>query len=97
MSSNAQTKSSSSSTGLGIASLILGILSLCGSGALFCSLPLGLVGGILGFLGLNTKGRSMAIAGIVLSAVGLLLAVALRLIIRGIDYTSLIQRYLLNR
>jgi hypothetical protein len=97
MSSQTKSSSSSNSSGLAIASLVLGILSLCGSGALFCSVPLGLIGGVLGVLGINTKGRSMAIAGIVLSAVGLLLAIIIRVAFRSIDYTNLIQRYLINR
>jgi hypothetical protein len=97
MSSQTKSSSSSNSSGLAIASLVLGILSLCGSGALFCSVPLGLIGGVLGVLGINTKGRSMAIAWIVLSAVGLLLAIIIRVAFRSIDYTNLIQRYLINR
>ena len=97
MSSQSKSSTSSNSSGLGIASLILGILSLCGSGALFCAVPLGLIGGVLGVLGINTKGKSLAIAGIVLSAVGLLLAIVFRVVFRGIIYNDLIQRYLTGR
>ncbi len=59
--------------GLSIASLVLGILSLCGSGAFICGGILGIVAIILGYLGLHSKGRGMAIAGIILGAIGILL------------------------
>jgi hypothetical protein len=61
--------------GLAIASLILGVLSLCGSIFWFCGAPLSIAGVVLGFLGLKSSGKGMAIAGIILSAVGLLLMV----------------------
>jgi hypothetical protein len=86
--------SSGGSQGLGIASLVLGILSLCASGVIWCGGILGLVGLILGILGINTKGKTMAIAGIILSAVGLVLAIILRVIFRGLLFNGLLQRLL---
>lgn len=80
--------------GLGIASLVLGILSLCASGVIWCGGILGLVGLILGILGINTKGKSMAIAGIILSAVGLVLTIGLRVIFRGILFSGLMNQLL---
>jgi hypothetical protein len=61
--------------GLAIASLILGILSLCASLGWYCGAPLSIVGLILGFLGVKSSGKGLAIAGIILSAVGLLLTI----------------------
>jgi hypothetical protein len=72
----------SNNRGLAIASLILGILSLCGSISLFCTTPLALVGIVLGALGIKSTARSMAIAGIVLSVVGLIMAVIIRFVFR---------------
>jgi len=98
MQSSAPAPASSASTGgsqgLAIASLILGILSLCGSGVIWCGGVLGLVGLILGILGINTRGRTMAIAGVILSAVGLLLAIVLRVVFRGILLNGLMHRFL---
>ncbi len=61
--------------GLAIASLVLGILSLCASLAWFCGGPISVVGIVLGVLGMKSSGRKMAIAGVILSAVGLLLMI----------------------
>ena len=61
--------------GLAIASLVLGILSLCASVFWFCGGPISIVGIVLGFLGLKSSGKGMAIAGIILSAIGLLLLI----------------------
>ena len=79
--------------GLSIASLVLGILSLCASGVIWCGGILGLVGLILGILGINTRGKSMAIAGIILSAIGLVLTIVFRVIFRGLLLTILRQRF----
>jgi hypothetical protein len=61
--------------GLAIASMILGILSWCASIFWFCGGPISVVGIVLGFLGMKSSGRKMAIAGIILSAIGLLLMI----------------------
>jgi len=61
--------------GLAIASLILGILSLCGSVLWYYGGPISIVGIVLGFLGMKSSGKGMAIAGIILSAIGLLLLI----------------------
>jgi hypothetical protein len=69
---------------LAIASLILGILSLCGSAVWFCGGLFSVVGIILGVLGLNSKGRGMAIAGIILAGVGLLMTIVFRLVLPNV-------------
>lgn len=61
--------------GLSIASLVFGILSLCGSIFWFCSGPLAIVGVVLGVLSLRSSGRNMALAGIILSVIGIILAI----------------------
>jgi hypothetical protein len=66
---------SSGSKGLAIASLVLGILSLCASVGWFCGGPISIVGLVLGFLGRKSAGKSMATAGIILSAIGLVLTI----------------------
>jgi hypothetical protein len=51
---------------------------------------------VLGALGLNTRGRTMAIAGIVLSVIGILLTIVLRIILRGAFFTNYFQQLLHN-
>jgi hypothetical protein len=84
--------------GLAIASLVLGILSLCGSGFWVCGGLLSVVGIVLGALGLNSKGKNMAIAGIILAGVGLLLTVVFRIVFHAGLFTNmwnnLFQRFL---
>jgi len=72
--------------GFAIASLILGILSLCASVGWFCGGPISIIGLVLGFLGRRSIGKGLATAGIILSAVGLLLTIVfviLSVIFRG--------------
>ncbi|MBN2216582.1 MAG: DUF4190 domain-containing protein [Pirellulales bacterium] len=57
---------------MAIASLILGIVSLCFSCCCFVGLPSAVVGLGLGIKGLESRHRGIAIAGIVLSVLGLL-------------------------
>jgi uncharacterized membrane protein len=60
-------------SGLGVASLVLGILSICPSAIIWpCAGLMGLAGLILGFLGLKSTKKGMATAGIILSALALL-------------------------
>ncbi len=66
--------------GLAIASLVLGVLSLFSFCLVFCAAPLGLAGVITGIAGLNSSQRGLAIAGIVLSGLGLVISVVLALI-----------------
>jgi hypothetical protein len=64
--------------GLAVASFVLGICSLpllCCCGAF--GLPISVAGLALGIAGLRSQDRGMAIAGIVLSSIGLLLALML--------------------
>jgi hypothetical protein len=62
--------------GLGIASLVVGIVGLCPSALFFpCSGLFGIVGVILGLLGLKSSKKGLAIAGIILSALAILWAI----------------------
>ncbi len=61
--------------GLAIASLVLGIISLCGAIFWFCGGPLAIVAVVLGVLSRNSTARGMATAGIILGAIGILLAI----------------------
>ena len=82
--------------GLAIASLVLGILSLCGSVSFLCGGLISLIGIVLGALGINSKSKSMAIAGIVLSALGLILTIVFRVVFRGILFNHWWQQLLQN-
>lgn len=64
--------------GLSIASLVLGIVSVIFSCCLwYIGLPCGIIGLVLGILSMKKKapGKGMAIAGIILSAVALVLGI----------------------
>lgn len=82
--------------GFAIASLVLGILSLCGSVSLWCGGILSVVGIVLGALGLSSKGKGMAIAGIILSALGLIVAIIFRVVFRGILLNHYLPLFLHN-
>jgi Domain of unknown function (DUF4190) len=79
--------------GLAIASLVLGILSLCASAAWWCGGPISIVGLVLGALGLKTSGKGMAIAGMILSVIGLLMLVIFRVLFRGFVVGNWIQLF----
>jgi uncharacterized membrane protein len=81
--------------GLAIASLILGILSLCASVGWFCGGPLSIVGLILGFIGRKPAAKSLATAGIIISAVGLVLTVIF--IILGVVFRGPILNSIYNQ
>ncbi len=59
--------------GLSIASMILGICGLLAWCIPCCGYPVTIVGLILGIVGIKKGGKGMAIAGIILSAITLLL------------------------
>jgi hypothetical protein len=84
--------------GLAIASLVVGILSLCGSASFICGGLFSVVGIVLGALGLNSKGKNMAIAGIILAGIGLVLTIVFRIVFQGGLFTNmwnnLLQRFL---
>ncbi|MGA2490734.1 MAG: DUF4190 domain-containing protein [Anaerolineales bacterium] len=83
--------------GFAIASLVLGILSLCGSAVFWCGGLISIIGIVLGALGVNSKSKSIAIAGIILSALGLILAIIFRVVFRGILFNHYWQQFLTNR
>lgn len=55
-----------------------------------------MIGIVLGALGINSRGKNMAIAGIVLSAVGLLLTIIFRIVFKGILFNDYWQQLLRN-
>lgn len=60
---------------MAIASLVLGVINPCAWFLPICGVPLGIAGVVLGYLGMkDTSQRNLAIAGMVLSAIGILLA-----------------------
>lgn len=67
------------SPGFGVASMVLGIISLCLSCcAYFISIPCAIVGIILGLIGLKKQaGRGMATAGLVCSIISFIPAIIL--------------------
>lgn len=75
--------------GLGIASMVLGIVAMITSCAWFLGIPCAIVGLVLGIISNNTRKNGMAIAGIVLSIVYLALIVLG--IILGISTMNIIQ------
>jgi hypothetical protein len=80
-------------TGMATTSLVLGILSLplgfcCG---LF-SLPVSILGLVFGGLGLKTEGRSMAITGMVLSGLGLAMAIIMVVVGVAFNMANLVGR-----
>ena len=88
-------------SGLAIASLVLGILSLCAWIIPFCGGPFALAGIILGVLGMKSKQKGMAIAGIVMSAIGIILTIInaiagalLAPMLGGFDINSIINNYI---
>ena len=63
----------------------------------WCGGLISVVGILLGALGMNSKGKGMAIAGIILSAIGLILTIIFRVIFRGILLNHFLPQFLLNR
>ena len=61
--------------GFAIASLVIGILNLCFWIIPICGGPTAVIGLVLGFFGLKSTARGLAIAGIILSAIALILAI----------------------
>jgi hypothetical protein len=60
---------------LAIASLVLGILSLCGALFWWLGGPLSVIGLALGFPGVKSSAKGTAIGGLLLSGLGLLLVI----------------------
>lgn len=67
------------SNGMSIAALVLGIISFLFSCIYFLSIPSAIVGLILGIVSIrgNKGGKGMAIAGIILSGIGLLFSIVI--------------------
>lgn len=65
----------SSKNWLAYLGFFFGMMGMCGWFLIYCGLPLNLVGLVSGYLGLKSDKKFLAIAGIVLSATGLILTV----------------------
>lgn len=79
--------------GLGIASLVLGIISLCGSWVPilnFCLALLAVAGIITGILGLKSSKKGLAIAGMVISILSICIVIGSIIFWASID-TSWLQ------
>jgi hypothetical protein len=61
--------------GLAIASLVLGILNLFTWCIPVCGFPFAIAGIVTGIFGLKSSKRGLAIAGIILSAIGFILSI----------------------
>jgi hypothetical protein len=60
---------------MAIASLVLGVINLCAWFLPICGVPLGIAGVVLGYLGMKDPAqKNLALAGMVLSGIGILLA-----------------------
>ena len=58
-----------------IASVVIGVINLCAWFLPICGFPLGIIGIVLGYLGMKDPAqKNLAIAGMVLSGIGILLA-----------------------
>lgn len=70
--------------GLAIASLVLGVVNLCGGFFLpICGIPVAFTGLILGILGLKSSQRVVAIIGIVLCGLSLVLVIGYLVFVGG--------------
>ena len=78
--------------GLAITALILGIISLCAGLIPCCGGPIAIVGLILGILGRKSTAKSMAVAGIVLCAIGLVVTIV-SAIIGAINGPAILQQW----
>ena len=70
-----QPRQGSNKQGFAIAALVIGIINLCAWFLPICGLPLAIIGIVLGIVGLPSSQKGMAIAGIVLSSLGLVAAI----------------------
>lgn len=83
---SAPSTNSAGSNGMAIASMVLGIIALVfGCCLWYISIPCSIVGLILGGVSLAQKrgGKGMAIAGIVLSAIGIIVAIIVLVALGG--------------
>lgn len=76
--------------GFSIASMVLGIVSLCLCCIWYLSIPCALVGLVLGIASMVRKyaGRGMAIAGVICSGVGIILCVIMLLVVAVVGVAS---------
>ena len=76
-------------SGLAIAGFVLGILGTCSCCIPLINIPLGIVGLILSILGIKSRYRGLAIAGVVLSSIAIVLGIltVLAIIVSSDTYT----------
>lgn len=67
---------------LALFSAAVGLLSLCAALLPICGAILGVLGLISGWLGIKSDNEKIAIAGIILSAIGLLIAIIYPLLLK---------------
>lgn len=75
-------------SGLAITSLAMGIFSCLAWLFPICGLPVSVLALIFGIVGLNSSKRNLAIAGIVMSAIGLILTIINSLLGAYLGYTG---------
>jgi len=89
-SSSTSTTANSSADSMAMASLVVGVLSICGSFcAGLCCLPIALVGIVLGILGMKSeKNKTMAMVGIGLSVAGIVIAIIMTVVGSLVNYND---------
>lgn len=75
-------------SGVAITSLAMGIFSCLAWLFPLCGLPISVLALILGIVGINSSKRNLAIAGIVMSAIGLILTIINSLMGAYLGYTG---------
>jgi hypothetical protein len=73
---------------LAIASLVLGVLSLCSAFLGVCGAPVPVIGIILGVISFKSPRHGLALAGILFNAMGLLLGIALTILTIAMGFFS---------
>lgn len=76
-------------SGLAIAALVLGIVGVTSWLIPICGLPINILGVIFGAIGIKSSKQGMAIAGLVLSSIGVLLAILNAVLGFALIYNSL--------
>ena len=82
----------SGKNGLAIASMILGIVSIVFGCCTLLSIPCAIVGIVLGILGIKSEKRGIAIAGIVLSGIGIIASVLILVLSMAVGQSGYLDR-----
>lgn len=81
----------------GITSFILGLINLVAWCLPFCGGPLAIIGIILGVLGLKAPNRGLAIAGVVLNAIGFILSIVATIVFFSLWSSGWFQNFDFNQ